>query len=305
MSTLHHDPHWPRASGWLAGEHAAGSAHNLTVIGAPVARGSITPGRCDLAPAAIRAALARYTTYDLDHLRDLRELRVRDAGDLPVAEMTPEQAFAPLRDALAAVEGPVILLGGDNSITRAGVHGLGAPLARCGLITFDAHFDLRRLDGGLTNGNPIRALLRDGLPGANIVQIGIQSFANSQEYARVAREAGIQVVTAGAVLDHHIEHLTREALHQLNLVADRIYVDLDLDVMDRAFAPATPGSRPGGLTPHLVRKAARICGSHSKVRIIDVVEMDPTQDIADVTALTAAACVLEFASGVLGRGVDV
>ena len=78
-------------------------------------------------------------------------------------------------------------------------------------------------------------------------------------------------------------------------------MDLDLDVLDRAYAPATPGSRPGGLTPHHIRKAARVCGTHPKVRILDLVEMDPTRDIADATALAAAACLLEFASGVLGR----
>ena len=65
------------------------------------------------------------------------------------------------------------------------------PRALCGLLTIDAHLDLRSLDGGLSNGNPVRALLADGLPGGQIVQVGLQSFANSAAYAEVAREAGI------------------------------------------------------------------------------------------------------------------
>lgn len=288
MSALYRDPHWPRASEWLAAGSARGAA--LSVIGAPVAKGSITPGRCDLAPAAVRAALARYSTYDVATGRDLRNLPVYDAGDLPLAELSPQEAFAPLRDAVAAAPGTAVILGGDNSITRPGMHGLGLPLERCGLLTFDAHYDLRSLDAGLTNGNPVRALLRDGLPGPNIVQVGIQSFANSWDYAEVAREEGMLAAESA-----------EQALEYLERRVDAIYVDLDLDVMDRAFVPATPGSRPGGLTPRELRRAARLCGDHQKVRAIDLVEMDPTQDVAGVTALTAAACFLEFACGVLGR----
>jgi formiminoglutamase len=297
--SLYQDPHWPRASAWLAGAclpHAIGS---LTILGAPSAQGSITPGRCDLAPAAIRKALERFSTYDLNTGRDVRLLRVQDLGDLDIATLTPEQAFEPIRDAVA---GPtLVLLGGDNSITRPGVHGLGPDLKQCGLLTLDAHFDLRHLEGGLTNGNPVRTLLRDGLPGDHIFQIGLQSFANSEAYAAVAWEAGIHVASADCVRDRGIDHVLHDALDHLDQRVERIYVDLDLDVLDRIYAPAAPGARPGGLMPHQVRRAAYLCGAHPKVGILDLVEIDPTRDIADATVLTAAACLLEFASGILGR----
>ncbi|MBX9600072.1 MAG: agmatinase family protein [Bryobacteraceae bacterium] len=289
------DRNWPRASEWLAKSQPGG----LTVIGAPVCRGSITPGHCDQAPAAIRAALIRFSTYDIDNETDLLEVAVRDLGDLPVSEMSPEQMFAPVRDAIANAPRPVVLLGGDNSITRPGVHAMGG-LAHTGLITIDAHFDLRDLDGGLTNGNPVRALLRDGLPGPNVVQIGIQSFANSGAYARIAREAGITVISCKQTHEIGLEESLRSAFAKLAAM-ERIYVDLDLDVMDRGFAPATPGSRPGGVTPWELRMAARMCGLHPKVQAMDVVEMDPSRDVADVTAFTAAACLLEFAAGFARR----
>lgn len=302
--SLYHDPRWPRASAWLAGECLRNAVGTINVLGLPMAKGSITPGRCDLAPAAIRKALERFSTYDFDSDRDLRLLRATDEGDLNVSGMTPEQAFQPVAEAVALnVEAApaVVLLGGDNSITRPGVHGLGVPLERRGLLTLDAHLDLRDLEGGLTNGNPVRALLHDGLPGDHIFQIGIQPFANSEAYARVAREAGIHVITADCVMERGAAAVVREALEYLDQRTERIYVDLDLDVLDRVHAPATPGSRPGGLAPHLVRKAAHICGTHPKVRVLDLVEMDPTHDAGDATALAAAACLLEFASGVLGR----
>jgi arginase family enzyme len=301
MSALFQDPEWPRASAWLAGDALPDAAGPLTIVGAGAARGSITPGRCDLAPQAIRAALERFSTGDLARGADLRALRVRDLGDLAVAELSPEQAFDVIRDAVAACEGAVVVLGGDNSVTRPGCHGLGVPLDRCGLLTFDAHFDLRGIEDGLTNGNPVRALLADGLPGSQIVQIGLQSFANSWQYARVARDAGITVVAVEHVREHGIGRVVRDALVALNARVERIYVDCDIDVLDRVYAPACPGSRPGGLTPFELRQAVRLCGAHSAVKAMDIVEVDPARDVADATVLAAAACVLEFAAGVLER----
>jgi formiminoglutamase len=98
-----------------------------------------------------------------------------------------------------------------------------------------------------------------------------------------------------------IEKAVEQALDHLDPEVETIYVDLDLDVLDRVYAPATPGSRPGGLTPAELRSAARLCGAHSKVRVLDLVEIDPTKDIADVTVFTAGLCLLSFASGLLGR----
>src|SRR5262245_45129781 len=211
------DPLWPRASAWLAGEFASSSSNslgNLAVIGAPLRLGSITPGRCDLAPGAVREILRKFSVYDIESDIDLRRLAVSDLGDLPLADMKLEDAFEPLkravRDALEDADA-VVVIGGDNGVTRPGVHGvaesISGSLKDCGLITLDAHFDLRDLSDGLTNGNPVRALLDDGMPGENIVQIGIQPFANSQAYAQVASDAGITVVTMSQIRAHGVERL--------------------------------------------------------------------------------------------------
>jgi formiminoglutamase len=298
------DPNWPRASEWLSGAHSADPACRLAVLGAPLHLGSITPGRADLAPAAIRSVLHRFSTYDLEFNRDLSRIAAIDRGDAPLADTTPADALGPLA---AAVRGAgaeaqaLVIIGGDNSITRPGCHGMCRELSRAGLLTLDAHLDLRDLKPGLTNGNPVRALLADGLPGAQIVQIGIQPFANSRKYFDVAREAGIKVISIAEVRAMGIETAISEALDRLDQDVEAIYVDLDLDVLDRAFAPATPGSRPGGLTPAEVRTAARLCGAHAKVRVLDLVEIDPTKDIADVTVFAAGLALLSFASGLLGR----
>lgn len=303
MSALHEDPYWPRAQNWLAGEFLPTARGVLRVLGAPLTLGSITPSRCDLAPQAVRDALLRFSTCDIAHRRDVRDLRVEDLGDLPLAQLSVEDAQLPIEEAVrnaTAGADAVVLLGGDNSITRPALHGLHGDLQRCGLLTLDAHLDLRTLEGGLRNGNPVRALLDDGLPGENIVQIGIQSFANSAAYFQVAKDAGIRVISAEQVAEEGTKAVLEQALQDLADKVDVIYVDLDLDVMDRAFAPATAGARPGGLTPLDIRRAAYLCGAHPKVRVMDLVEMDPTRDSNDVTAMAAAACLLSFASGLLG-----
>jgi formiminoglutamase len=304
------DPNWPRASAWLRGAHRDGPVARLTVLGVPLHVASITPGRCDLAPAAIRQALERLGTHDAETGIDLGSVQVRDAGDLPVALSRPEDALNEVAGAVGAAVGgvvepddAVVLIGGDNSVTRPGCRGLGTDLERIGLLTIDAHHDVRDTAGGLTNGNPVRALLQDGLPGWNMIQVGVQPFANSPAYASAAAEAGISVVTASQARARGVGRAVLDALDRLERRVDRIYVDLDVDVLDRSFAPASPGSRPGGLTPAEVQEAVRVCGRHPKVRALDIVEVDPTQDVADVTVLAAASFLLAFAAGVAARSI--
>jgi len=298
------DPSWPRAGAWLAGNHEQAAKRRLAVIGAPLHAASLTPGRCDLAPPAIRAALERLGTYDVELDVDVREVAARDLGDLPLADADPETALEPLSGAVAEATADteaIVLLGGDNSVTRPGLRGLGVEDAA--LLTIDAHLDLRDTSSGLTNGNPVRALLEDGLPGSNVVQVGIQAFANSRRYAEVARDEGITVVTADESRRRGMEAVVGEALQTLAGRARMIYVDLDVDVLDRAFAPGSPGSRPGGLTPAEVGAAARTAGRHPKVRAMDIVEVDPTTDVADVTVLAAASFLLSFAAGLAARPI--
>lgn len=288
------------------------SGPTLVEVAVPLRLGSISGGRFDLAPAAIRGALDRFVSHRPDEPARIEELglTLEVAEDLAeVASMSPEDAFDPIRRHVGVTMErtgagvAAVLLGGDNSITRPGVHAAAgySGLGRTGLLTIDAHHDIRETDGGLTNGNPIRALLEDGLQGWNVIQVGIQPFANPAAHAEVASEAGIAVVTADEARRRGVAEVVADTLEALGRRVDAIYVDLDVDVLDRAFAPASPGSRPGGLTPWEVQAAARVCGRHTKVRAMDVVEVDPERDVADVTALTAASLVLAFAEGLAAR----
>jgi len=281
------------------------TAAPVALLGAPLADHSLTPGRCDRAPKVLRDTLARLSVYDLETQTDLSGLAVHDAGDVMLKATSPADAFEPIRDAMARLTGDhdlVILAGGNNAVTRPGVHGLPAPLTRIGVLTLDAHFDLRDTDGGLTNGNPIQALLDDGLPGGNIAQIGLAPFANTRRMHQKAIDAGIHVATAADVRRDSIESVVAAALATIEARCDVIYVDFDIDVIERALAPGAPGARPGGMSVQDFFDATRAIATHPKVKAVDLTEFDPSLDVSDITALVAARWMAEVLTGFANRG---
>jgi len=290
---------WPNLSELLVDGDAAVP---IGLVGAPLAAGSVTPGGCDQAPALLRATLKRIGQYDIDSGRSLFTA-IRDRGDVKLGTLTIEQATDPIREALAASlkDHPLTLLaGGNNAITRPAVLALGMPLAHVGLITLDAHFDMRELDEGLSNGNPVRALMEDGLPGKNIAQIGLASFANTAKMHRDALAAGILVVSVEEVRREGIEAAVESALRHLAHV-DAIVLDCDIDVIDRAQMPGAPGARPGGMHVADFFWAVQRIASEHRVRVIDLTEWDPSLDSTDLSALTAARWLAECVAGFESR----
>jgi arginase family enzyme len=224
---------------------------------------------------------------------------VRDLGDVPVRELDPAEAFGPIRDAVAqatAGHALTLVLGGHNGVTWPAVHGLGLPLDRVGLITLDAHFDLRETDGGPMNGNPVRCLLDDGLPGRNICQIGLAPFANTRKMHEDAIAAGIGVYPIGKVLEGGIHAAIGDALARLAHV-DALFVDFDIDVIERSQLPGAPGGRPGGMPVGMFFEAARALAAQPQVKAVDLTELDPGLDVSDVSALTAGRWVCEVLAG--------
>jgi arginase family enzyme len=294
--------HLSECRSWTAAADLVG-AHpdaRVAVIGAPLAERSLTPGRCDLAPAAVRAALKRMSVYDLETRTDLSGLWVHDAGDVPLKVTSPADAFGLIRAAVSAEVGRrdlTVLLGGNNAVTRPGVHGLSPDLKGVGLLTLDAHFDLRDTDCGLTNGNPIQALLDDGMEGRRISQVGLAPFANTRRMHEKAESAGISVRTARECRDRSAASVAAEELERLSRMCDAIYVDFDIDVVDRGQLPGAPGARPGGVSAQDFFDAARLIGAHPKVRVVDLTEFDPALDVGELSALTAARWMCELLAG--------
>ncbi len=290
---------WPNLSELIVDKDAEAP---VGLVGAPLDAGSVTPGRCDLAPALLRATLRRIGCYDVETSRELAT-QIANHGDVPIAGLSIEEATPAIVAACkASVERHrlTLLVGGNNAVTRPGMHALGLPLDEVGLITLDAHFDMRDTSHGLGNGNPVRALREDGLPGRNIAQIGLAPFANSRQMHRDAVDGGHLVVTIGQVRRDGIARAISTALDHV-AHCEAVMVDCDIDVIDRAQLPGAPGARPGGMAAHDFFAAVRALASHPRVRVIDLTEWDPPLDPTDLSALTAARWVAECLAGFEGR----
>jgi formiminoglutamase len=273
---------------------------NIALIGVPVHKSSITPNSCHLAPKAIRTALSRYSTFAGSNEIDLRELKITDLGDITGADSaTGKKVIAKKVSGLLDKYELLIALGGDNSITYTVANGLFPDLSKVGLITLDAHHDLR---DGNSNGSPVWRLIQAGIAGKNIVQIGISDFANSKEYSDRAKEYGITVITRDQMRNKSMQDVMKIAFNSLNRSIEDIYVDIDVDVADRSVAPACPASVPGGISADELRQAAFLLGKNYKVKAVDITEIDPKRDTKDErTVRLAALLVLEIAAGFKAR----
>jgi len=283
---------WPRSGDW-PGPDAFDGEIDVVLIGVPAWRTSLSPTGAHATPAAVRAALRRYSPALMDGPTDLGALRVADAGDV-VEPDGPEGEVAVRAVAGEAMSRSrlVVALGGDNSATYGVAQGTGVQ----GLITLDAHFDLR---DGVSNRSPVRRLIEDGLDPRRVVQIGIADFANSAAYAQRAADYGITVIGLDDVRRRGAADVMAEALHVAGAGGGGIHLDVDVDVCDRSVAPGCPASVPGGLAAWELRALVRAAASDARLASADIVEVDATADAPDErTVRLAALCVLELLAGV-------
>ena len=304
------DALWPRASAWLqAADENPSHSYDLGLIGIPAHLTSISPTDAHTTPAAIRAALARFSTFSWSTETDVSVLSFADFGDVHEPDSVEGEArTSQLSAAAAARAGLLIGLGGDNSATFAMARGVfsgeadaaGAATptstATAGLITLDAHHDLR---DGVSNGSPVRRLIDEAnLDGRNIVQIGIADFSNSPAYAKRAKELGIYVIPRSALRGRTPADVMAEAVSIAGSGGGPIHLDFDVDVCDRSVVPACPAAAPGGISADEFRQFAFEAGRYAQIRSVDFTEIDASKDSADGrTVRLAALAILELAAG--------
>ena len=308
---LSNDPLWPRASRWLAPAELAepweaddAPSADLGIIGIPAHLSSISPSDAHLTPPAVREALSRYSTFVASSGVDVSKVSAIDFGD--VDEPDGREGEARVHHAVQHASRRVrllIALGGDNSITYSVLGGMfSGDLSGCGLITIDAHHDLR---DGETNGSPVRRLIDAGLSGNHVVQIGIADFSNSAGYAARAKELGITVIPRSELRHRSPADIVGEALGVAGAQDRPVYVDVDVDVCDRAAVPACHAAAPGGLSADELRSLVALLAADPRVRGMDIVEIDADADADDGRTLhLGALLVLEAAAGLATRAQD-
>ena len=295
---LSHDPLWPRAGDWTAADDEI----DFGIIGVPTFATSITPGSTNLTPAAVREVLPRYSEAFLsgDEIHTASRLVRHDFDDVANPDGDEPGAIRIIADAVSRTR-LLVAIGGDNALTvPVAAAAWGDQTAAAGLITVDAHLDVR---DGVSNGSPVRRLVEDfGVDPARVVQIAIADFANSTEYLQRVRDWGVTVISRDDVARRGIAEVVAEALAIAGSAGGPVHVDLDIDACDRSVAPACPASIPGGLSAYEMRQFARGFARDDRVRSIDLAEVDAGADSADGrTVRLTALCVLEALAGLAER----
>jgi agmatinase len=279
---------------------------DVAIVGAPTDDlVSDRPGT-RFAPRAVRAASCPPGPHLEARVDALRELSVVDFGDAPVIPADPERSH----EAIEALVGEVVdagaipvVLGGDHSITEPDLRAVARRRGRLGLVHFDTHTDTGTEVFGVerSHGTPMYRLVRDGhVDPRRYVQIGLRGYwPGEQEFAWQA-ERGIT-----SFFMHEVRELGIDAVlaRTVEIVGTGpVFVSVDIDVLDPAFAPGTGTPEPGGMTTLELLGAMRAVGEQLDVVGADLVEIIPTAvGSTDVTALAGDRIVRELLTGMALR----
>lgn len=273
---------------------------DYVVLGIPFDVTSTYRTGARFAPNAIRQASLNIETCSLRSGIDVEDLNIHDLGDLhtfAATEKTLETLTLVTRD-IAKDDKLPVTIGGEHTITLGVIRGFEARLPETCIISFDAHLDLRNEYSGLTLSHTtfMRRINEQTKP-AKIVEIGTRAVC--QEELAYSQKAGIRFFPAGKILDEGSDEILRQLKLELRK-AKYIYVSIDVDVLDPAFAPAVQNPEPEGLDVHtLLNLLTRIVDK--RVIGFDFVEVTPPYDKGNSAVVGAKIifemlCALEKAS---------
>ncbi|WP_205685196.1 agmatinase family protein [Peribacillus acanthi] len=288
-----------------------GTYPDIVMLGVPLSRSSISASGASEFPEYFRRAWKGFATYNIDHDVDLNTMKIVDAGDVPMHVTDISACHQNIREASLKVhqefsQSMICSIGGDHSITAMLVKGMhdANPTEKIGILQFDTHFDLRDLtDNGPSNGTPMRNLIESNVvEGANMYNIGLHGFFNNKDLKVYADEKGVNYYTLRETRRKGIVETVAQCLEELESKVDRIYVTVDMDVLDIAYAPGVPASTPGGMTSGELLEAVWLAGRHPKVKAMDIVCLDPLRDLAaQPTVKMGTHVFLTFLTGLAKR----
>ncbi|MCX8250298.1 MAG: agmatinase [Dehalococcoidia bacterium] len=291
---------------------------DIAILGAPVDMGVVYRPGTRFGPRAIRDAsyfTASRTLYhlglDVDPLEFLKVVDFGDANCPPSdLQLSHDAVKAKVGEALDADTLPIVL-GGDHSITLPSATAVADKYGHgnVGILHFDAHADTGESGYGgvlIAHGNPMRRLIESGaVPGKNFVQVGLRGYWPPKDTFDWMREQGMRWHLMSEIETRGFDEVIAEAISEALDGADHLYLSVDIDVADPAFAPGTGTPEPGGLSGReLLRAVRRIVGSDVHLVAMDVVEVSPPYDSSDITAQLAHRVVLEAISALATKKRD-
>jgi agmatinase len=283
------------------------------IIGAPFDGGTSHRPGCRFGPQAIR--LTDYLPHDgsRPHLAldvdPLMELGVVDVGDIVMPSGDTTESLARLEAAvtLIARSGALpVILGGDHTIALPDVTGVAHHVGwgRVSVIHFDAHADTGDSHFGSLHGHgtPMRRLIESGAArGDRFLQIGLRGYWPEPETLEWMGQQGMRSFEMTEVVARGLDAVLEEAAGIALDDCDAVFLSIDVDVVDPGMAPGTGTPEPGGLTGRQLLDAVRHLAMTLPLAGVDVVEVSPPYDQAEVTAYLANRVVLEALAGVAWR----
>ena len=287
---------------------------DVAVIGAPFDDGTSHRPGARFGPRAIReaqSASGSLNSLQLD-VEPFEVLTVVDAGDANIVPSWTERGHAlihrKVRDVAATGAIPIVL-GGDHSITwpsASAVAEVRHPRS-IGIVHFDAHADTGADLWGVlaSHGTPMRRLIESGaVAGRNFVQVGLRGYWPPPDVFDWMRDQRMRWHLMREIEERGAEAVIDQAIDEALDGADAVYLSIDIDVIDPGMAPGTGTPEPGGmLTREVLRAVRRIVGA-VELAAMDVVEVSPPFDHAEVTAGAANRCVLEAISALAVKKRD-
>jgi agmatinase len=285
----------------------------VLIIGAPFDGGTSHRPGARFGPQAIR--FTDYLPHDgaRPHLAlgvdPLADLRVADAGDVEMPSGDTEASLKRLEEAVHAAcragAFPVVL-GGDHTITLPDATGTARHVGwgRVSVIHFDAHADTGDTQFGSLygHGTPMRRLIESGaVRGDRFLQIGLRGYWPGPETLDWMAERQMRSFEMSEVVARGLDDCLTEAFTIATSDCDRVFLSVDIDVVDPGMAPGTGTPEPGGFTARQLLDAVRRIAMEMPLAGMDVVEVSPPYDHAEITAYLAGRVVLEALSGIAWR----
>jgi agmatinase len=299
---------------WCVDEESLrASGAEVAIVGAPLDDNvSARPG-ARFGPRAIRQAPYHWGTGDawsiqLD-VEPFAGVRVVDAGDAPVTPGRPARGLRVIHEKVHRVAGTgavPIVLGGDHSITYPSAAAVArhAHPRRIGIVHFDAHADagLEQWGSLIGHGSPMRRLFEEGwVDGRNFVQVGLRGYWPDRETFGWMREQGFRWHTMVEIEERGAERVIDDAIAEALDGPDSVYLSVDIDVVDPGMAPGTGTPESGGMLARELLRAVRQIVGKVEMAGMDVVEVSPPYDHAEVTSMLAHRCVLEAISALAAK----
>ena len=286
---------------WVETDSSTQSKWDATLLGVPFSRASISASGASEFPEAFRRSWELFSTYYIDEMIDFRDFSLVDLGDVSLHATDVATSHANMEAAMDNVlrAYPMSLhttIGGDHSITAPLVRALAKayPDKKIGIVQFDTHLDMRDFSNGRTNGSPIRQLVEEGfVEGQHVYNIGLHGFYNAPSLLEAARMHGIHMITLKQMRTIGPANTIARVVEQLKEKVDLIYVTVDMDVLDVAYAPGVPSATPGGMRSDELFDLLFEVGKHP-VTAIDFVCIDPLRDVAQQTVKATTYAYLTF-----------